>query len=751
MLQFEESTFERLKNKKNIIIGTEKGARLIRELLLFRECETAGFLDVNMQKELKCTGSIPVLKLDDIARFDEDTILFTSIALKQADIMNLENRGYSYDAVYDMLPYTRGGIPDYLLNDALEYIKLRGGEWEHCKTLFKYGIDILEGGISKCLLADNLLILEGWLLPGANYKEIQVFLNNTFVGNAELGKIRKDIKKKYPVFNDENTGFYLETPVDGIKNGSDYNCAVKATDGNVFVWEGKRKVNSVEISEVVSDLAYRHEYEKLFLIASKYMKICADDNKLKTALDCILGSSDNCYEKINIYQVIYRLGFFSSSYMGGYIEEIEKVNDVWTKLWLREQDIPWMLFYYPQYAVKSIYKWERRVMEGIGKQLREEKGSLSTISDISKESNHVIIVVEGLADETAASAIFELEIANTLAEKGYKVTVCVLDTSYFEKEVAVNTIVKRKRNSIVNREYHLKAAKKNVEIWYCKGTSLRERIRTAIEEIEKKRPEFILDISLGGTAVAAVFHGEIPVLHIPLTGYSSGAVFDAYIAKSKLLCMQENKIFDSIEESRIFEAPINIPYNIRSRKIYYRDELGLEDDDFILVTVGNRLKYEMDTEFVGAVKDLLGRNQKYKWIIVGKDLSEEFHTAANELIKSGQIRLWGFENDLSALYKICNVYLNPNRVGGCGSIELAMEMELPVALTDFPSDVLPIIGAKNCCGSYYNDIIQYIEKIYKSPRLYTHEGKKFYSLLKRRELTMEYYVDVIIAAYQEVR
>lgn len=739
MQLFDEQVFELLKNKRIIIIGTQKGARLIRELLLFRGYETSVFLDLSRSGIMRSICDIPVLGVGDFGEIKDSDIFFSSVVLTSEMIDNIASKGLGSGDIYDMAQYASGKVPDFLLEDAVRFLKSQGGEWEHCKNLFLYGIDTLQGGISECDLIEGLLLIEGWLLPRCGFDVVQVFANDSLAGDAETERERKDIKKRFPAFNDEKSGYSFECVAVPEKTTA---ISVRACKGDCTVWESKRKVDNIGIEEFIVKSLRNREYERFNKVVSKYLKYFGEDTKVRGALDDFLSSVSDCCEKINVYQLIYQLGLFSAFYMESYIKEIEKVEDVWTKMWLREQDIPWMLFYYPQFAVKSIYVWERKVMEQVAKRIREEKNGGKITNNIPNTDKRVAIIVEGLADETVASSIFQLEIANNLAKRAYKVTIFVLDTSYFEKDLKTHSTVRRKRNSRPNREYHLKKTRENVEIWYCKGDSLKERTWAAIDAVAMRSPAFIIDISLGGTAVAAALRQEFPVIHIPLTGYSSGAVYDGYIAKSKLLCINENKIYNSIEESRISEAAINIPYTCKQRKIYYREDLGFNEDDFIMVTVGTRLRYEMGTDFVQTVKGALERNPRYKWIIVGNDLG-------GELLDNRQIKLWGYEDDLVALYRICNVYLNPDRMGGCGSMELAMMLKIPIACTDYPSDILPVIKSKNCCGSNYMDIIRYIDKLYANPLFYRSESRKFYALRKRRELSMEHYVDVIIDAYRK--
>ena len=214
MRLFDEQAFELLnKDKRIIIIGAQKGARLIRELLLFRGYETSIFIDISSGGTMNSICSIPVLKVKDIGEICGDDMFFSSVALPPEIKNEIAGIGLDANDIYDMAQYASGKIPDYLLEDAIRFLKSQGGEWEHCKSLLISGADILEGGISKCDLIDGLLLIEGWLLPQCNYDTVQVFVNDSWAGNAEVGRERKDIRKKYPVFNDEKCGYIFESVV----------------------------------------------------------------------------------------------------------------------------------------------------------------------------------------------------------------------------------------------------------------------------------------------------------------------------------------------------------------------------------------------------------------------------------------------------------------------------------------------------------------------------------------------------------
>ena len=139
-----------------------------------------------------------------------------------------------------------------------------------------------------------------------------------------------------------------------------------------------------------------------------------------------------------------------------------------------------------------------------------------------------------------------------------------------------------------------------------------------------------------------------------------------------------------------------------------------------------------------------------KWIIVGRNLGAAFYEHMDVAIETEQVIEWGFEEHMSSLYRICDVYVNPNRLGGGGSVELAMEHGVPIAMTQMVSDVTPVIKSENCKLNY-DEMFFYIKKLFESEEVRAVEGQKMKQLIHRKELTIEHYVDVIIEAYQDCK
>ena len=105
-----------------------------------------------------------------------------------------------------------------------------------------------------------------------------------------------------------------------------------------------------------------------------------------------------------------------------------------------------------------------------------------------------------------------------------------------------------------------------------------------------------------------------------------------------------------------------------------RAELGLEDTDFMLLSVG---ELNENKNHASVIKAIAGKDITY--VIVGKgDKEAELKTMADE--NNVDLRLTGYRNDVADFYDAADVYILPSiRKGLNVSLMEAMDSGLPVA------------------------------------------------------------------------
>jgi hypothetical protein len=126
-------------------------------------------------------------------------------------------------------------------------------------------------------------------------------------------------------------------------------------------------------------------------------------------------------------------------------------------------------------------------------------------------------------------------------------------------------------------------------------------------------------------------------------------------------------------------AEINYNHEyVEPKATYTREQFGFAENDFIVITVGHRLQYDLKEQLIDDFCENAAQNANLKWLIVGCETFPYIEHSFPELVGK-QIKLWGYEQDLPALYRICDVYMNPFRTGGMLSVNWARHQSLAIA------------------------------------------------------------------------
>ncbi len=105
-----------------------------------------------------------------------------------------------------------------------------------------------------------------------------------------------------------------------------------------------------------------------------------------------------------------------------------------------------------------------------------------------------------------------------------------------------------------------------------------------------------------------------------------------------------------------------------------RSQLQIADTATVLITSGYRLAHEMPLTWLRKVQALVVANEKMHFLLVG--LTPEQHPEG--LLTHPRIHRIEPQTRLEAWLLLSDIYLNPPRTGGGGSVAMAMEQGLPV-------------------------------------------------------------------------
>ncbi len=347
--------------------------------------------------------------------------------------------------------------------------------------------------------------------------------------------------------------------------------------------------------------------------------------------------------------------------------------------------------------------------------------------------NYIAIYTNTWRDERYSIGIVIATLANEFVRQGYEVTIFVENQCKHDEKIQ-NIL---SAELLVNAEmYHLdhkKMVLPQVNVSYAKGDTIEAKITCQINNIFEYGPALILDMADENSCCSRILYEKFPVFYFPMrSNHGSSMFFHKYLAADP------KRIKQIVRKYHCFDEKLIVPFvggvtNFPEAKVCYNKETELgRKKSFVLITVGNRLSYDIDNEFVDFAISLLQRNSYFLWVFVGTDLPDYLLQERIRLNLQERIVLRGYEKDLVALYHICDLYVNPRRKGGGLSIAWAMHEGIPIAMLKYLSDGLLWLGEENAVDGGYDELADYIFSLWKDPRLYEAEKRKIQKRINQR-------------------
>lgn len=255
---------------------------------------------------------------------------------------------------------------------------------------------------------------------------------------------------------------------------------------------------------------------------------------------------------------------------------------------------------------------------------------------------------------------------------------------------------------------------------------IKTRLQHGIDEICAFSPDIIFDMADEFFPAAAVLQPQYPILYAAARGLGTSAIFDGYLARDAEAVAEKG----IVPRPKIRQAMIYNYFSERSHVTYHRAQFGLQKDNFVMITLGTRLYRELRTDFLDMMCALLDEEPRAKWLIVqGYGTLEIDHPAFRHLQETGKIILRGYEDHLESLFQLCDVLVEMDRQGGASAIRRAMMAGLPVAMTDFPSDNLPVMQGHVVHGGY-RELKAYLLRLLDDPAFCASEGAAMHELMQ---------------------
>jgi hypothetical protein len=202
--------------------------------------------------------------------------------------------------------------------------------------------------------------------------------------------------------------------------------------------------------------------------------------------------------------------------------------------------------------------------------------------------------------------------------------------------------------------------------------SLRGRWRKLMPVLAGFDPDVVLLVGLY-SPLAAALHTVRPIVGMSVNTVPPIAPADVWLSADAM--SDHQAVWGDVFAP---PQPVYHPWRVkRSRKQWpvTRAELGLSEAAVVWVTAGFRLEHEIRPDWADRLLQLMSRYPHGVWLVIGGEgkLPRALQQAAPSRVRALPTR-----SDLSGILRICDIYVNPPRMGGGLSVAEAMAEGLAV-------------------------------------------------------------------------
>ena len=282
-----------------------------------------------------------------------------------------------------------------------------------------------------------------------------------------------------------------------------------------------------------------------------------------------------------------------------------------------------------------------------------------------------------------------------------------------------------------------------VKFYLAPNETLLNKTKWILNTVNEISPSIVFSLSAHSTAQNILFE------YYPVVNFSFGheylpAKAHLYLYKNDKRARQlAEKSKDNVNIIQYKQPPSFLP---RTKK-YDRKDFGYDEEDFVIITSGNRINIEIDIDLITRMKSVLEEHPRIKWLLVGSTIPEGILKLYSEDLITKQIKHISYESDLFAINEICDISINPNRVGGGYSVATCVLVDVPVLMCTFHSDGMVFLGEENTCGESYDDLIHelllcYKNEEYKNALLYKQKLPRDDRLIDNTDKLISYFNEV---------
>ena len=233
------------------------------------------------------------------------------------------------------------------------------------------------------------------------------------------------------------------------------------------------------------------------------------------------------------------------------------------------------------------------------------------------------------------------------------------------------------------------------------------RMQVLAQIINKVKPYYILSVGTG-SILADLCGNIVPCASMALAFSTLPKTKNKMKILGRKLSEEERQLYT---EEDIIESRFTFELKPQKKK-FSRKKAGLPEDKFMLVVVGIRLEFEITKDFM----DVLSKACQAGCYVIFAGVMDNYKRLMQDYpFVSENSSFIGYCDDILALMEICDLYINPDRLGGGFSIIEAFAKGKPGVYLN-RGDVYTAGGEDFAVGSF-DDMLKQILK-YKGDKDY---------------------------------
>ncbi len=199
--------------------------------------------------------------------------------------------------------------------------------------------------------------------------------------------------------------------------------------------------------------------------------------------------------------------------------------------------------------------------------------------------------------------------------------------------------------------------------------SLRFRYEQMLSAIHNYAPDLVIFVGFMSPLIYKLY-AHYPVLGLSVHTLAPIAPIDVWLKDQQ---QEAPKFWQNLPIPKVVDFPFRFWPNAPTMPLDWVSS-HIPASAVVLVTVGYRLGMEMPQSWLEPMLSFLEANKQAHWLLIGSAKT----AVLASLPRHARIHIIAPQANIEAWLAACDIYVNPPRMGGGGSVAMAMEQGLPV-------------------------------------------------------------------------